>query len=443
MQSRLLFCGIKKCQNIYVSINIPTTNFPLITTKLYDYALFCDHRYYNLKFPFRSGRESYGDDAVGYVQLKRDQNTCIVKCTICPEHKVRSKPYAVSVVVNEAEESVTSVQCHDCPASEGGCKHGVAFLMWLHRRTEDPSCTSVECYWRKSNLAKVGSSIKVLTASEISKRKVRNIIPDNSVLKEFVQVCKKRKIKTCQFLRHEQDFNHNAILSLHHLMMNNGHENCDDFLKNISIFFNKNNISAMEKQTRGQDKSSMWHELRYGRITASKCYEVSRCKTVDGTLIAIILGARIPETSAILRGKKLEDKVRKTVEKIIGNKIDICGLYISEQFPMIAGSPDGINDKTTFEIKCPSTEKTHLNYIDKDGVITARYYAQVQIQMYCANRNKCYFCVASSDFEKNNEVSIINIDYDHDYVTELLDNVVSFWKNNIFPILHKSVMLDS
>ncbi|GBP26109.1 hypothetical protein EVAR_15122_1 [Eumeta japonica] len=272
------------------------------------------------------------------MQLKRDQNTCIVKCTICPEHKVRSKPYAVSVVVNEAEESVTSVQCHDCPRRwlQARCR----ILMWLHRRTEDPSCTSVECYWRKSNLAKVGSSIKVLTASEISKRKVRNIIPDNSVLKEFVQVCKKRKIKTCQFLRHEQDFNHNAILSLHHLMMNNGHENCDDFLKNISIFFNKNNISAMEKQTRGQDKSSMWHELRYGRITASKCYEVSRCKTVDGTLIAIILGARIPETSAILRGKKLEDKVRKTVEKIIGNKIDICGLYISEQFPMIAGSPD-------------------------------------------------------------------------------------------------------
>lgn len=67
---------------------------------------------------------------------------------------------------------------------------------------------------------------------------------------------------------------------------------------------------------------------------------------------------------------------------------------------MIAGSPDGINDKTTFGIKCPSTEKTHLNYINKDGVITARYYAQVQIQMYCANRNKCYFCVQAVILKK-------------------------------------------
>ncbi|KAJ8720818.1 hypothetical protein PYW08_006283 [Mythimna loreyi] len=156
-------------------VKAESTNLPRINALMVAKFFACNPDFFsaelrNVKTSI-SGRESYGDDAVGYVQLKRDQNTCIVKCTICPEHKVRSKPYAVSVVVNEAEESVTSVQCHDCPASEGGCKHGVAFLMWLHRRTEDPSCTSVECYWRKSNLAKVGSSIQVLTASEISKRK--------------------------------------------------------------------------------------------------------------------------------------------------------------------------------------------------------------------------------------------------------------------------------
>lgn len=73
-------------------------------------------------------------------------------------------PSAVTLIVNEQEETVTSVQCHDCPSSEGGYKHGVAFLMWLHlhRRTEAPSCTSIECYWSKSNLAKVGSLIKML-----------------------------------------------------------------------------------------------------------------------------------------------------------------------------------------------------------------------------------------------------------------------------------------
>ncbi|KAJ0173001.1 hypothetical protein K1T71_011177 [Dendrolimus kikuchii] len=34
------------------------------------------------------------------------------------------------------------VQYHDCAASQGGCKHAVALLMWFHRRSEEPSCTS-------------------------------------------------------------------------------------------------------------------------------------------------------------------------------------------------------------------------------------------------------------------------------------------------------------
>lgn len=108
---------------------------------------------------------------------------------------------------------------------------------------------------------------------------------------------------------------------------------------------------------------------------------------------------------------------------------------------MIAGSPDGICEKIyNIEIKCPSSEKTEKNYI-KNGAITKQYYAQVQIQMYCANLNKSYFCVASSDFEKDNKVNIIEIDYDQNYVSELLHSVISFWKQNIFPILYESVKI--
>lgn len=41
--------------------------------------------------------------------------------------------------------------------------------MWVHRRSEEPSCTSTECYWKKSKLSRVGSSLKYLTAKELSK----------------------------------------------------------------------------------------------------------------------------------------------------------------------------------------------------------------------------------------------------------------------------------
>lgn len=68
---------------------------------------------------FRSERESYGDSAVGYVQLKRDGDQCTVKARITPEHNVRRKAYSVILVVDEARETINSVQCNDCTAHLG------------------------------------------------------------------------------------------------------------------------------------------------------------------------------------------------------------------------------------------------------------------------------------------------------------------------------------
>ncbi|KYN06414.1 hypothetical protein ALC62_02644, partial [Cyphomyrmex costatus] len=67
----------------------------------------------------RSSRETYGDNAVGYVRLIRNNNQCIIKADICPEHKVRQKLYSVTIIVNEEDESVQSIECHECAASSG------------------------------------------------------------------------------------------------------------------------------------------------------------------------------------------------------------------------------------------------------------------------------------------------------------------------------------
>ncbi|KAL3285489.1 hypothetical protein HHI36_000021 [Cryptolaemus montrouzieri] len=88
-----------------------------------------------------SSRLLYGDDAISYVQLKREGNICTVKCKICSEHNVHAKLYAVTLIVDEDEEKVTSIQCPDCVAAQGGCNHAIALLMWVHRLSEEPSCT--------------------------------------------------------------------------------------------------------------------------------------------------------------------------------------------------------------------------------------------------------------------------------------------------------------
>lgn len=43
----------------------------------------------------------------------------------------------------------------------------------------------------------------------------------------------------------------------------------------------------IEKLTRNQSDSPLWHEMRYGRITASKIYECSRCLTTEGSLVEV------------------------------------------------------------------------------------------------------------------------------------------------------------
>lgn len=68
---------------------------------------------------FRSGRENYGDNAVGYVQVKRDANLCTVKAKVTPEHNIRKKAYDVTLLCNEVEEEILSVTCDSCAASLG------------------------------------------------------------------------------------------------------------------------------------------------------------------------------------------------------------------------------------------------------------------------------------------------------------------------------------
>ncbi|RVE52513.1 hypothetical protein evm_002907 [Chilo suppressalis] len=99
---------------------------------------FCSSEFRNVKTSM-SSRASYGDDAISYVQLKRDDKLCTVKCKICPEHKVHAKLYGCTLVVDEEEDIIISIQAI-LRGFKGCCKHAIAFLMWVHRRSEEPSC---------------------------------------------------------------------------------------------------------------------------------------------------------------------------------------------------------------------------------------------------------------------------------------------------------------
>ncbi|KAF9799883.1 hypothetical protein SFRURICE_017118 [Spodoptera frugiperda] len=208
---------------------------------------FCSSEFRNIKTSM-SSRASYGDDAVSYVQLKRENKFCTVKCKICPEHKVHAN----------------YMDCQDCVASQGGCKHAIAFLMWVHRRSENHHALLWSAIGRNPNCLKL-------------KRQERE------------------KLRTVQLLKYQPTYSESETwaISMHQLTYKFKERCVEDFLKKIEITASL--IKKVEEETREQSNSALWFELRYGRITASRAFEVSRCKTSDGTLISLILGGKIPD----------------------------------------------------------------------------------------------------------------------------------------------------
>lgn len=70
-------------------------------------------------YSLRSARESYGDNAVGYVELKREGPICTVQGKVCPEHRIGKQGYLVICIVNEDASEITHLGCEDCAASSG------------------------------------------------------------------------------------------------------------------------------------------------------------------------------------------------------------------------------------------------------------------------------------------------------------------------------------
>lgn len=391
----------------------------------------------------RSERESYGDNAMGYVQVKREGDICTVKARITPEHSVRKKAYHVTLTCNEIEEKILNVQCEDCAAQQGGCKHAVAFLAWLHRRSEDPPSTSIDCYWKKSRLSSVGTSLKFIKCKDLGKQNLPELQQnDGNFLTSVVDVSREVGRNNSQLTKYYKEFASVEKLSINYLL--NTIPSVPAPTAAIFLEFCKQHMQESvcreaKLLTTNQAFSPLWHELRFARITASKAYEASHCKTFEGVLVESILGAsKIKDTKAMKRGRQLENQVLKEVEKILGVKLRKCGLKLNALYPLMGASPDGECNDFVVEIKCPTSEKALRRYITTTNTITAKFLAQVQLQMHFYNKKSAKFCVASPDFETSKHVNILNVDYDKKYNLELIQKCTEFWYVAVFPILIKN-----
>ncbi|XP_072745827.1 uncharacterized protein [Anoplolepis gracilipes] len=173
------------------------------------------------------------------------------------------------------------------------------------------------------------------------------------------------------------------------------------------------NRAVLECAIRGQHENPEWHNIRRNLLTASNFGKVcSRRETTScQNLVKAILYPLRLTNAAVERGKEKEILAQEQLQVELGIEINDCGLFIDEEIPYLAATPDGIiGDDTIVEIKCPyaarqvSLTDAMLNKIadvhrifDKmdDTRMNQRhtYYFQVQGQLHITQRKYCIFAV--------------------------------------------------
>lgn len=302
-----------------------------------------------------------------------------------------------------------------------------------------PSPTDVSCYWKKPRLARVNLNT-VATLKDFKKIANSDPIPgSHKVVDLFISKLPPSSTVSCVQARPNEIF---SLLCMHRSALNFATQvdakNCtsSNFLLYLCSKINADHCMEVCQKTVAQSKSPLWYSMRYGRISGSTLYELSRA--VDNeTVIDKILGAsKVPLTNAIKRGRDLESDVFEEVGKTLKMKFNHTGFLVSYEMPHFGVSPDGVGEEYVLEIKCPEKEKNKLYYV-KNGQIVPNVRAQIQLSMYLFNRKKGILALADPNFAKNRKIELFYDCLDENFLKEVCTKAENYWSEKIFPLLIK------
>ena len=278
-------------------------------------------------------------------------------------------------------------------------------------------------------------SIKQQTKSQ-KKRKIEdteNDVNSSNSQDSEIQLKKKKKIIELD----EDQLSSVQVLKMHNLMktfkgktVNEFHLHCVQVLKE-----NEKLLEVASELTVEQADTNIWHELRVGRVTASRLHETTRCTMTKGSLVEKFMGKRSGWSFAMMRGTVLEEFVFEEVKKEFPG-LQRSGFIMNKDVPFFAASPDGLHEDFVLEIKCPNNANTFGQYIDIDK-LSKKYFAQIQMQMFITGKSKALLAVAHLDFEKTRKFTKVDIPFDCEYLDEMMQQASEFYEKAIFPALKR------
>lgn len=216
----------------------------------------------------------------------------------------------------------------------------------------------------------------------------------------------------------------------------------EDFLHNARVTdITTEEVAEIEKETRGQATSRKWHETRTYRLTASRFGEI--CKSTErrnkqalADSYTVIKDLNAP---ALRHGRKYESVAVEQYELQTQSKTLPCGIFVSQEHPFLAASPDRIvDDHTLIEVKCPfSAKDRHISHVTvpylkvspsdpASGLMldhNHQYFYQIQGQMFCSGRRQCYLVVYTLK-----DMKVVEVKYDQAFVHQMVEKLKSFYE---------------
>ncbi|NBQ17170.1 exonuclease [bacterium] len=185
--------------------------------------------------------------------------------------------------------------------------------------------------------------------------------------------------------------------------------------------------------------SQEWHDLRLGKITASKIADIlavgrsgesiSRKNYKLDLIRERITGKRTEGyiNGHMERGIELEPLARATYEVLKNVTVNQVAFVEHPTINMAGASPDGLIDHDgLLEIKCPKPEN-HVDHLLNNGAnLIAKYNPQVQWQLACTKRQWCDLVSFDPDMHPELQLFVTRIYRDNKWIAMAEKAVVEF-----------------
>ncbi|CAG2188608.1 unnamed protein product [Mytilus edulis] len=230
-------------------------------------------------------------------------------------------------------------------------------------------------------------------------------------------------------------------------------------------------VDYIESNTRLQRGSTVWRDLHKGRITSSIFGDVMAAGRSPNSLIRQITeGSSLDRYSslpqAIQWGVDNEDRARaqyielKQCMQYDDFKVETAGLTLNNIYSFLGATSDGIviegDSVGLLEIKCPfSLKGVRVNTLEINTILGMndpsfclistpdgptlnpfhKYYAQVQGEMAIKELPWCDFVLWTA--AKENNICIDRVYFNAEFVQNMLQKLVKFYMDNIFPCFYQ------